>query len=132
LWQAVVPAVAEFRAAGPLEAASDPMTELTVAAYRKPVGRRIRLTQVEKWAEGQRKKGWLVVRTAGESVRSKLFAVRWNQRTARQRNECHDENPGEKPKETLVSGAFTTPRFRCMDAITFQREAPHIISVQKK
>ena len=51
LYEAVAQAVAEFRASGPFKAAPGPTTEFTVAVYRKPVEHRIRLTQVEKWAE---------------------------------------------------------------------------------
>jgi hypothetical protein len=57
LYEAVAHAVAEFRAAGPIKAAPGPMTEFTVTVYRKPVEHRIRLTQVEKWAEHTTKDG---------------------------------------------------------------------------
>ena len=51
LYEAVAHAVAEFRASGPIKASPGPMTEFTVTVYRKPVEHRIRLIQVEKWAE---------------------------------------------------------------------------------
>lgn len=57
LYEAVAHAVAEFRIAGPIKAAPGPMTEFTVTVYRKPVEHRIRLTQVEKWAEHTTKEG---------------------------------------------------------------------------
>jgi hypothetical protein len=57
LYEAVAHAVAEFRAAGPIKAAPGSMTEFTVTVYRKPVEHRIRLTQVEKWAEHTTKDG---------------------------------------------------------------------------
>jgi hypothetical protein len=57
LYEAVAHAVAEFRAAAPIKAAPAPTTEFTVSVYRKPVEHRIRLTQVEKWAEHTTKDG---------------------------------------------------------------------------
>ena len=57
LYEAVAHAVAEFRGAGPIKATPGPTTEFTVTVYRKPVEHRIRLTQVEKWAEHTTKEG---------------------------------------------------------------------------
>ena len=57
LYEAVAHAVAEFRVAGPIKATPGPMTEFTVIVYRKPVEHRIRLTQVETWAEHTTKDG---------------------------------------------------------------------------
>ena len=56
-YEAVAHAVAEFRAAGPIKATPSPTTEFTVTVYRKPVEHRIRLTQVERWAEHTTKEG---------------------------------------------------------------------------
>ena len=57
LYEAVAHAVAEFRASGPIKATAGPTTEFTVTVYRKPVEHRIRLTQVERWAEHTTKEG---------------------------------------------------------------------------
>jgi hypothetical protein len=57
LYEAVAHAVAEFRAAAPIKRAPGPTTEFTVTVYRKPVEHRIRLTQVERWAEHTTKEG---------------------------------------------------------------------------
>jgi hypothetical protein len=51
LYEAVALAVAEFRQGEILAATPGAMTEFCVTVMRKPIKHRIRLNQVEKWAE---------------------------------------------------------------------------------
>lgn len=57
LYEAVALAVAEFRKDEMNTAGAGSMTEFTVTAYRKPLEHRIRLGQVQKWAEPTTKEG---------------------------------------------------------------------------
>jgi len=51
LYEAVALAVASFREDDVSPSAPGPMTEFTVAVYRKPVEHKIRLAQVVRWSE---------------------------------------------------------------------------------
>jgi hypothetical protein len=53
LYEAVAPAVAEFRA-DKMTAEVGPMTEFVIAIHRPAVEHRIRLSQVTQWAKGTR------------------------------------------------------------------------------
>jgi len=57
LYEAVAQAVADFRQDPLLKDGPGAMTEFTVAVLRKPPEHRIRLNQVEKWAEYTVKEG---------------------------------------------------------------------------
>ena len=56
LYDAVAPAIAEFRA-DELTTLPSPMTEFTVSIQRPAIEHRIRLGQVSKWAEGNTREG---------------------------------------------------------------------------
>lgn len=57
LYEAVAIAVVQLREDDVSPATIGPMTEFTVAVYRNPVEHKIRLAQVEKWAEFSSREG---------------------------------------------------------------------------
>jgi hypothetical protein len=70
LYEAVAQAVADFRQDPLLKDGPGAMTEFTVAVMRKPTEHRIRLNQVEKWAEPTTREG-----PAGISKRERVRAL---------------------------------------------------------
>jgi hypothetical protein len=56
VYEAVAMTIAEFRE-DPLVSAPGPMTEFTIALERPALEHRIRLNQVEKWAQGTTREG---------------------------------------------------------------------------
>jgi hypothetical protein len=70
LYEAVAMAVAEFKQDQTVPHPPEPATELTVAVFWPPVEYKIKLAQVEKWAEPTPKEG-----PAGMAKRHKVRAL---------------------------------------------------------